>query len=167
MNEPRDLAKYRPCVGIVLFNADGKVFMGKRCDDMKQEAGRYPDSLQFPQGGIDEGEDALSAAFRELKEEIGTNKVEVLEEIGDWLYYDLPEEVRQNLPWGDAYAGQKQRWFAMRFTGTDGDIDLMAHDPQEFSSYRWIDLEESADYAVPFKRHIYEILIERFRGLAG
>jgi putative (di)nucleoside polyphosphate hydrolase len=141
---------YRPCVGIMLFNADGKVFVGNRLDQTVE-------SWQMPQGGIDKGETPKEAVLRELKEEIGTKKAEIIAEMDDWVTYDLPEHL-VGIAFHGKYKGQRQKWFALRFTGKDSDIDLTAHDP-EFSSYRWVSLEELPDLIVSFKRETYRSVI--------
>jgi putative (di)nucleoside polyphosphate hydrolase len=149
MSSTSDLP-YRPCVGIMLFNADGKVFVGNRLDQTVE-------SWQMPQGGIDKGETPKEAVLRELKEEIGTKKAEIIAEMEDWVTYDLPEHL-VGIAFHGKYKGQRQKWFALRFTGKESDIDLTAHDP-EFSSYRWVSLEELPDLIVPFKREIYQTVI--------
>ncbi|HEU0095318.1 MAG TPA: RNA pyrophosphohydrolase [Rhizomicrobium sp.] len=149
MSSTSDLP-YRPCVGIMLFNADGKVFVGNRLDQTVE-------SWQMPQGGIDKGETPKEAVLRELKEEIGTKKAEIIAEMEDWVTYDLPEHL-VGVAFHGKYKGQRQKWFALRFTGKESDIDLTAHDP-EFSSYRWVSLEELPDLIVPFKREIYQTVI--------
>lgn len=141
---------YRPCVGIMLFNADGKVFVGKRLDQTVE-------SWQMPQGGIDKGETPKDAALRELKEEVGTKKAEVIAEMDDWITYDLPGHLI-GIALHGKYKGQRQKWFALRFTGRESDIDLTAHEP-EFSDYRWVTLEELPDLIVPFKRETYKSVI--------
>ena len=141
---------YRPCVGIMLFNRDGKVFVGKRIDQTVE-------SWQMPQGGIDKGEEPRQAALRELQEETGTDKAEIIAEMEKWVTYDLPEHLIGVAFYGK-YRGQKQKWFAMRFTGTDADIDLMKHEP-EFSAFRWVDLAELPGLIVPFKRKSYEQVV--------
>ena len=141
---------YRPCVGIMLFNADGKVFVGNRLDQTVE-------SWQMPQGGIDKGETPKEAVLRELKEEVGTKKAEIIAEMDDWVTYDLPEHLI-GVAWHGKYKGQRQKWFALRFTGKESDIDLTAHDP-EFSSYRWVSLQELPDLIVPFKRQTYRAVI--------
>ena len=137
---------YRDCVGLALFNRDGLVFAGRRVDD---PAGYW----QMPQGGIDKGEDARTAALRELREEVGTDKAEVIGEIERWLSYDLPAEIADKV-WGARYRGQRQRWFALRFAGDDGDIDLDAHHP-EFAEWRWMKLADLPHSVIGFKRDIY------------
>jgi putative (di)nucleoside polyphosphate hydrolase len=141
---------YRPCVGIMLFNADGKVFVGNRLDQTVE-------SWQMPQGGIDKGETPKDAVLRELKEEIGTKKAEIIAEMDGWVTYDLPEHL-VGIAFHGKYKGQRQKWFALRFTGKESDIDLTSHDP-EFSDYRWVTLEELPDLIVPFKRETYKSVI--------
>lgn len=145
---------YRPGVGIMLLNAKDRVFVAKRID-MTSEA------WQMPQGGIDPGEEASVCAFRELKEEIGTDKAELIAESMDWYYYDLPEELIP-LIWNGKYRGQRQKWFAMRFTGSDSDINIATEHP-EFSDWQWIEMERLPDIIVPFKRELYRALVEEFR----
>lgn len=144
---------YREGVGIMLFNKDGLVFVAKRID-MTSEA------WQMPQGGIDAGETPLQAAMRELKEEIGTDKAIVTCESRDWYLYDLPEELIGKV-WGGRYRGQRQKWYAMRFTGTDSDINIDTEDP-EFSQWQWVPLQQLPDLIVPFKRKLYQALIDEF-----
>ena len=151
---PSDLP-YRPCVGIMLFNKDGKVFVGKRLDQTVE-------AWQMPQGGIDKGESPRQAALRELGEEVGTDKADIIGEMEDWVTYDLPEHLI-GIAFHGKYKGQRQKWFALRFTGQDSDIDLAAHDP-EFS--HWVSLDELPDLIVPFKREIYRQVITAFRDLA-
>jgi putative (di)nucleoside polyphosphate hydrolase len=141
---------YRPCIGIMLFNAQGKVFVGKRIDQTVE-------GWQMPQGGIDDGETPKQAALREFKEEVGTDKCEILAEMDDWVTYDLPEHLI-GVAFHGRYKGQRQKWFALRFTGRDSDIDLTAHEP-EFSSFRWVSLDELPSLIVPFKRETYRQVI--------
>ncbi len=147
---------YRPCAGIALFNDAGKVFVGERIDT--------PGAWQMPQGGIDAGEDLNAAAFRELKEEIGTDKAEVLEIMKDKILYDIPQEILDRLHkiWETPYIGQEQTWIAMRFNGKDSDIALDADDHPEFSQWQWVDLDKTLDLIVPFKRDTYKIIIDKF-----
>lgn len=148
---------YRSGVGIMLFNRANQVFVAKRID-MTSEA------WQMPQGGIDEGEEPLACARRELKEEIGTNKAELLAEAKGWYYYDLPEDLIPHI-WEGKYRGQQQKWFAMRFTGVDEDINIDTKEP-EFSQWQWIEMERLPDIIVPFKRKLYAALVEEFRNVA-
>ena len=152
-------ALYRPCVGIALFNQDGKVFVGERLDNRG--------AWQMPQGGIDEGEDFEAAAFRELKEEVGTNKASILKIHGDTIKYDIPADIltRLHKTWDTPYTGQEQTWIAMRFEGDDNDIVLDADEHPEFAQWQWVDLDKTLDLIVPFKRKTYEILIEVFLSL--
>lgn len=158
------LLPYRPNVGAVLFNHDGKIWVGRRCSHPTQEAA--PGGWQLPQGGIDEHEDPRAAVLRELGEEIGTTKAEIIGEYPEWLTYDLPEPARTRFH-GGKYRGQKQRWFALRFTGTDTDINLNAEDHPEFDAWRWADLAELPEMAVAFKRPIYEELALAFQRFAS
>ena len=120
---------------------------------------------QMPQGGIDKGETPLQAALRELKEEIGTNEAEILAESRMWLIYDLPVELASRV-WGGRYRGQRQKWFAMRFTGDDTDIDL-ATDHPEFDAWKWIRPEQLPEIIVPFKRQLYIDILAEFRVYCG
>lgn len=115
----------------------------------------------MPQGGIDEGEDIETAARRELQEEIGSNKVELLEVSSQTTRYDLPEHLQKEL-WSGRFRGQEQSWVAMRFNGANSDIDLNAFDPPEFQAWQWVNLHDTLDLIVPFKRDTYEQVIEMF-----
>ncbi|HEY0205753.1 MAG TPA: RNA pyrophosphohydrolase [Acetobacteraceae bacterium] len=154
---------YRPNVGAVLFNARGLVFVARRADMPNAEgaAGGW----QLPQGGIDEDEDPELALLRELEEEIGTRNVVVVGEHPEWLTYDLPPDL-QGRTLGGRYRGQRQRWFALRFTGRDSDIRLDLDPHPEFDAWRWAALDELPGLAVAFKRPIYEILAGSFRRFA-
>ncbi len=156
---------YRSCVGVVLFNDAGRVFMGRRIGlPVSFEAKGV---WQLPQGGIDAGESPRRAALRELAEETGVRNVEVLGETPDWLIYDLPPELLGKV-WGGKYRGQKQKWFALKHLGDEREINLAVpgHRP-EFDLWRWAELERIPDLVVPFKRHIYEALAETFRPVAA
>jgi putative (di)nucleoside polyphosphate hydrolase len=155
---------YRLNVGAALFNAAGHVFVGRRAD---LPAG-MDHVWQMPQGGIDPGENPRTAIFRELEEEIGTAKADILAEHPDWLSYDLPAHL-VGQAFGGKYRGQKQKWFALRFTGSDSDINLNAHTHPEFIQWRWAPLNDLPNLAVPFKRDIYTTLTHAFAafGAAG
>jgi putative (di)nucleoside polyphosphate hydrolase len=150
---------YRAAVGIMLLNCAGKVFIARRIDMPMLPA------WQMPQGGIDPGETPLQAALRELKEEIGTDKAEILGESRRWLKYDLPVEFAGGI-WGGHYRGQRQKWFAMRFTGNDTDIDLATAHP-EFDAWKWIRPAQLPEMIVPFKRQLYIDILSEFRVHCG
>jgi putative (di)nucleoside polyphosphate hydrolase len=147
---------YRPCVGLMLIEPGGRLFVGER-------RGPLLDSWQMPQGGIDPGESPLVAARRELQEEVGTDRAELLRESRYWYAYHLPPELRPG-HWDPHYHGQSQRWFAFRFTGRDADIDLATHQP-EFERWRWATAEEVLRLIVPFKRPVYEAVLREFADL--
>jgi putative (di)nucleoside polyphosphate hydrolase len=152
---------YRPCVGIMLANRAGKVFVGKRIDQSSAE----PDAWQMPQGGVDPGEDAAQAALRELHEETGVppELVDIIARSAEEHSYDLPDELIGKV-WGGKYRGQTQRWFLMRFKGDDSHVDIAtAH--QEFNQWQWVEAEELSDLIVPFKRALYRKVVEEFRSL--
>ena len=148
---------YRPCVGVMLLNREGRVFVGRRIDN------REGDWWQMPQGGVDPGEDLREAALRELAEETGVRAEQVtLEAQSDTpLRYDLPEDLMGKL-WGGRYRGQEQTWFLARFLGTDADIDLEAHDPPEFCDWKWVEPARLPELIVPFKKQVYEAVLEQF-----
>ena len=151
---------YRPCVGVMLVNADGLAFVGKRIDN------REGDWWQMPQGGIDDGEDLHAAALRELWEETGVASAHVtlLAQTSEELLYDLPENLMGKL-WGGKYRGQRQHWLLARFSGSDADIRLDAHDPPEFCEWQWVDPKLLPDLIVPFKKRVYRAVLEEFRAL--
>ena len=154
-----DKLPYRRCVGIMVLNQEGRVFVGRRINVEVGEA------WQMPQGGIDRGEDLKQAALRELAEETGITDVEFLAEAQDWFSYDLPrKDVGRALK--GKYRGQTQKWFAVRYLGRDADIDLKRHKPQEFDAFRWVDVEDLEGLIVPFKRDVYRKVVESFRHLA-
>lgn len=154
----RDPALYRPCAGLMIVNDASRVFVGKRIDT------KEGDWWQMPQGGVDPGENPDEAAFRELHEETGIarDKVEIVARTQEELFYDLPDPLQGKL-WGGRYLGQRQSWFLLRFTGSDADIDLNVHDPAEFNAYRWAEPETLPDLIIPFKRPVYETVLELFR----
>ncbi len=152
----RESLPYRPCAGIVLVNADGHVFAGRRID---HRSGAW----QMPQGGIDAGEDPREAALRELEEETGVpaTLVEILAETEGWLLYDLPDELLGRI-WKGRYRGQKQKWLLFRFRGRDADIDIDTDHP-EFSAWTWMAPDALARQIVPFKRAVYDEVFAAFR----
>ncbi len=154
---------YRPNVGAALFNPQGLVFVARRADMPNAEgaAGGW----QLPQGGIDDDEDPGTAVLRELEEEIGTRNAVVVGEHPEWLTYDLPPDLLGRTL-GGRYRGQRQRWFALRFTGRDSDIRLDLDPHPEFDAWRWAALDELPGLAVAFKRPIYEVLAGSFRRFA-
>lgn len=140
---------YRPCVGVMLVNQDGRIFVGQRND-------RDQDAWQMPQGGIDKGEDPRDAALRELWEETGVTAdlVTVDAETQEWVAYDLPHDVVPNI-WKGRYKGQEQKWFLLRFNGTDDQVNIATEHP-EFTQWKWIDPADVVASIVPFKRAVYE-----------
>lgn len=151
---------YRLCAGFMLVNDDGLVFVGERIN--KAAHGFW----QMPQGGIDAGEDPKTAALRELEEETGVraDQVEIIAGGDRTFKYDLPPELLGRV-WKGKYRGQEQYWYLGRFSGSDADIDLGAHDPAEFQSFRWVDVQQLPELIVPFKRAVYEELVEEFAPL--
>lgn len=149
----RDALAYRPNVGIILFNDKGEIFMGRRADLAEG-------IWQFPQGGIDEGESPETAVWREMKEEIGTNKAVMLGKRDGWLLYDLSDHLIGKAL-GGQYRGQKQQWFLFRFTGQDSDIKLDTFDEVEFTTWRWVPPQDilGGQYNLGFKKEVYERLL--------
>ena len=160
-----ELPFYRPGVGIMLVNRDGLVFVGRR---IGMPAGLA--AWQMPQGGIDPGETPREAALRELHEEIGTGKADILGETEGWLHYDLPPELAVK-PWGGRYRGQRQKWYAVRFTGKDAEINVSSPGggghKAEFVNWRWEPMKNLPNLIVPFKRPVYERVVKEFSSLAG
>lgn len=154
MNDAASLP-YRPCAGVMLLNGERQVFVGQRLDSTLE-------AWQMPQGGIDEGEDALAAAIRELGEETGVapHMVELIAEAPDELTYDLPDEMVGKI-WNGKWRGQRQRWFLFRFLGRDDDIDIATAHP-EFRAWRWLDPRDLPATIVPFKKALYERVLDAF-----
>ncbi|MGQ9366892.1 RNA pyrophosphohydrolase [Azospirillum sp. ST 5-10] len=148
----RESLPYRPCVGIMLLNARGQVFVARRLDTR--------DAWQMPQGGIDDGETVPQAALRELKEEIGSDRAEIVAQTRGTLCYDLPDHLLGKV-WKGRWRGQEQVWVVARFTGSDADIDLATEHP-EFDAWQWVDPERLVALIVPFKREVYRAVLEEF-----
>ena len=144
----------RSGVGIVVLNKDNKIFVAKRIDNPK-------DYWQMPQGGVDEGEDFLSAAFRELEEETSIKNVKLIKEIDEMISYELPKNLL-GIIWKGKFRGQKQKWFLMRYLGKDEDINIKTKNP-EFLDWKWIEIEEITNVVVDFKLHVYKILKEKIK----
>jgi putative (di)nucleoside polyphosphate hydrolase len=160
---------YRDCVGAAVFNANGEVFIGRRqSDPMIEDASENTAPWQMPQGGIDKGEVPLDAAYRELFEETSIRSVELIAEAPGWVHYDLPD-TSLGIALKGKYRGQRQRWFAFRFTGDESEIDVL--DPgggqfhAEFDTWRWEALERLPDLIVPFKRQAYEEIVAAFHDI--
>ncbi|MCQ8783043.1 RNA pyrophosphohydrolase [Mangrovibrevibacter kandeliae] len=164
-----DSLPYRPCVGIMVLNASGLVWVGRRIAEPKGEMEGAAKLWQMPQGGIDEGEDPQQAAYRELYEETGIKSVSLLGETPDWVTYELPPEL-VGIALKGKFRGQKQKWFAFRFEGAESEIAI---DPPpgghtaEFSEWAWKPMDEVLDLIVPFKRGVYEEVIAAFRHLGA
>jgi putative (di)nucleoside polyphosphate hydrolase len=154
-----DLDHYRPNVGVVLFHPDGRVWIGRRAGT----PGPY--NWQFPQGGVDEGEDLEAAARRELKEETGVVSATYLGRTEGWITYDFPEDYRGSKA-ARGWRGQKQVWFALRFDGREAEFDLKSHGEPEFEDWRWGYLDETPSLIVPFKRAAYDIVAKAFAPFA-
>jgi putative (di)nucleoside polyphosphate hydrolase len=161
-------AGYRPCVGLALFNPAGLVFIGRRANRSQREHVAPGHEWQMPQGGIDAGEQPIEAAYRELREETNVASVSLLAEAPDWLSYDLPREIGKEA-WRGKYRGQAQKWFAFRFEGDESEIDILnpggGHKP-EFDAWRWVELAQTPDLIIPFKRDVYREVARLFAGVA-
>lgn len=153
---------YRPCVGIMVVNRQGLVWIGCRADAVNEEEGRGA-WWQMPQGGIDEGEDPAKAALRELYEETNIRSVEIIAEHPAWVNYDLPRDL-VGKAWGGRFRGQKQKWFAVRFKGDDSEISIEppAGHNREFVAWRWAPVSDVHSLIVPFKRPVYDIVLADF-----
>lgn len=159
---------YRPCVGLAVFNAAGLVFIGRRSGGVEHVDDTH--SWQMPQGGIDDGEDPYEAALRELYEETNIRSIKRLGEVEGWLKYDIPRDI-VGQAWKGKYRGQKQKWYALRFTGNETEIDIAtpgggAHKP-EFVEWRWERLEHTPGLIIPFKRPVYDDVVKNFAGFAA
>jgi putative (di)nucleoside polyphosphate hydrolase len=153
---------YRPCAGLCVINRKGLVFVGRRSDGVEHIDATH--HWQMPQGGIDEGEKPYPAALRELYEETNIRSIEKLGEIRGWVAYDIPKKIASQA-WKGRYRGQKQKWYALRFTGKDKEIDVLnpagGHEP-EFTEWRWERIENLPDLVIPFKRETYERVVKAF-----
>ncbi len=155
---------YRPCVGIMLLNREGRVWTGRRLPKWVGDKSAYV--WQMPQGGLTKGEEPIDAAFRELREETAVTSADVIAEIPEWLTYDLPTALL-GVALKGKYRGQRQKWFAMRFRGDDSEIDICPRNGKaEFDRWCWRDMAELPGLIVPFKQPIYQTLVERFAHLA-
>lgn len=157
-DHPAHKLAYRPCVGALIVNDHGQVFSGRRVKgDLPDDAPRW----QWPQGGIDADENPLCAAYREVEEETGITDLSLIYELPYWLTYDLPEALIGRVLKGK-YRGQRQKWFAFRFTGDEAKINLAGHEQIEFDHWLWRPIEECVDLIVPFKRPVYRAVAEAF-----
>ena len=165
MLKASQITAYRPCVGIMLLNSHGLVWMGRRFEKQNDDGvGKW---WQMPQGGIDEGEDPQEAVLRELAEETAVTSAHIIEEAPGWYTYDLPDHLIGK-SWGGKYRGQKQKWFACRFTGPDSEINLTppGH-KQEFDQWQWMTMDEAVAAVVPFKKAVYVEMIKALRHLGS
>jgi len=144
-------------VGMMILNSNKEILVGRRLD--------HPSGYwQMPQGGIDDNEHPKEAVWREMLEEIGTNKAELIKISNQWINYDIPSETLKTLPWGDIYIGQTQKWFAFLFLGEDNDINVGTDNP-EFSEWKWTRMDSIVDSIVPFKRDVYAKILEEFKDI--
>ena len=149
--------QYRRCVGMMILNNIKEILVGRRLD--------HPSGFwQMPQGGIDENENPEEAVWREMMEEIGTNKAKLLKVSSQWINYDIPSETLKTLPWGHKYIGQTQKWFAFQFTGEENDINVETVNP-EFSEWKWTKINLIVDEIVPFKRDVYSTILKEFKDI--
>lgn len=158
---------YRLCVGVMLLNRNNEVFVGKRRGESGPDQGAASYVWQMPQGGIDAGEDPLPAAIRELYEETSVQSVELLAEAPEWYSYDLPQEILRR-SWRGRFRGQKQKWFAMRFTGAETEINVRrpaGGHKAEFIDWRWTPMNTLPELIIPFKRPVYEQVVAAFADL--
>ena len=150
-------SQYRRCVGMMILNNIKEILVGRRLD--------HPSGFwQMPQGGIDENENPEEAVWREMMEEIGTNKAKLLKVSSQWINYDIPSETLKTLPWGHKYIGQTQKWFAFQFTGEENDINVGTINP-EFSEWKWTKINLIVDEIVPFKRDVYSTILKEFKDI--
>ena len=141
----------------MILNKDKEILVGRRLD--------HPSGFwQMPQGGIDDNENPEDAVWREMMEEIGTNKAELIKVSNQWVRYEIPAETLKTLPWGKKYIGQTQKWFAFQFVGEDSDINVGTDDP-EFSEWKWTKIDSIVDNIVPFKRYVYSTILKEFKDI--
>ena len=149
--------KYRKCVGMMIINPKREILVGRRMD--------HPSGFwQMPQGGIDDNENPEEAVWREMMEEVGTNNAKIIKISNQWINYEIPSETLKTLPWGKKYIGQSQKWFAFDFLGKDDEINVSTDKP-EFDSWKWAKMESMIDNIVPFKRKVYQIILEEFKNI--
>ena len=149
--------KYRTCVGMMILNSNKEILVGRRLD--------HPSGYwQMPQGGIDDNENPKEAVWREMMEEIGTNKAKLIKISNQWINYVIPSETLKTLPWGNKYIGQTQKWFAFDFLGENNDINVGTDNP-EFSEWKWSRMNLIVDSIVPFKRDVYSKILEEFKDI--
>ena len=147
--------QYRKCVGMIILNQNNEVLVGKRLD--------HPSGYwQMPQGGIDDNEKPEEAVWREMMEEVGTNEATMIHQSSKWFYYEIPKETLRKLTWGKIYIGQKQQWFIFKFFGDENKINIHTKNP-EFSEWKWLDLNSLTKNVVPFKKKLYEEVINEFK----
>ena len=141
----------------MILNTNKEILVGRRLD--------HPSGYwQMPQGGIDENENPKEAVWREMMEEIGTNKAKLIKVSNQWINYDIPPETLKTLPWGHKYIGQRQKWFAFDFLGEDEDINVGTDNP-EFSEWKWTKINLIVDEIVPFKRGVYSTILKEFKDI--
>ena len=149
--------KYRRCVGMMILDSKNLILVGRRLD--------HPSGFwQMPQGGIDKNEIPEEAVWREMMEEIGTNKAKLLKISNQWINYNIPSETLKTLPWGHKYIGQTQKWFAFQFIGKDSDINVGTVNP-EFSEWKWTKINLIVEEIVPFKRDVYSKILKEFKDI--
>ena len=147
--------KYRKCVGIMILNNQKEILVARRLD--------HPSGFwQMPQGGIDDNEKPEEAVWREMMEEIGTNKAKLIKISNQWINYEIPSDTLKTLPWGKKYIGQTQKWFAFKFTGTNKDINVATENP-EFSEWKWVQMNTIINKIVPFKKVVYAKILKEFK----
>lgn len=151
------LKKYRKCVGMLILNNENEILVGRRLDN---ERGYW----QMPQGGIDENENPKEAVWREMMEEIGTNNAQLLKTSNQWVNYEIPQEILDKITWGETYIGQTQKWFIFKFLGHNSDINVETVNP-EFSEWKWMSNNKLIENAVPFKRKVYETILDEFSNI--